>query len=187
MEKSIIVIDGFYEDPNKIREHALGMDFTVEGNYPGHRTMPLTEGGVREFLEATLNIKIDETFWNESDYTGTFQYVTQGTNTWIHADKHTDWSCLVYLHPYPAKNSGTSFYKHKKTGSMEWNDVVLGDTIEEDGNNWDKWIKTDTVANRYNRALLFRGKMWHAADDYFGNDFENGRLFQTFFFDEVKE
>ena len=63
MRKEIVVIDGFYQDPDKIREEALKMDFGVSGNYPGKRTAPLTGGDVREFLERVLDIKIDEMDW----------------------------------------------------------------------------------------------------------------------------
>ena len=48
------------------------------------------------------------------------------------------------------------------------------------------YAKGDVVANRFNRAILFRGDLWHKADEYFGNDLKSGRLFQTFFFDEEK-
>ena len=186
MEKSIIVIDGFYNEPERIRNEALSMDFNITGNYPGNRTVPLPEGDVREFLERIIGTKIDEMSWNIGEYTGTYQFVPEGSNTWVHADRHTDWSCIVYLHPNPKENSGTSFYKHKETGSVEWDDVFAGEVVENDGDDWDKWIRTDTVSNRFNRAVLFRGKMWHAADEYFGTTKEDARLFQTFFFNEVK-
>ena len=33
---------------------------------------------------------------------------------------------------------------------------------------------SDTVGNVYNRAVVFEGDLWHAADDYFGDSPENG-------------
>jgi hypothetical protein len=186
MRKEIIVIDGFYQDPDKIREEALEMDFGVSGNYPGKRTTPLTGGDVMEFLERVLDIEIDEMDWEQGDYTGTYQYTTVDETTWVHADRHSDLSCIVYLHPDPAENTGTSFYTHKETGSRSyWDDD--GESIEKDGAKPEKWIRRDTVGNVYNRAVVFEGDLWHAADDYFGDSLENGRLFQTFFFNKVKE
>jgi hypothetical protein len=41
----------------------------------------------------------------------------------------------------------------------------------------------DVVGNVYNRLVLFDAKMIHAASNYFGNNLNNGRLFQIFFFD----
>ena len=181
--REIIVVDGFYNDPLAVREHALGMKYGVKGNYPGKRTEPLTEGGSKEHLEYILDIKINIIDWNLGEYTGTYQYVTKDTPTWVHSDRHTDWSCLIYLSPDPPHNSGTSFYKHKKTGSRMYSDND-GATIEEDGSDYSKWTREDVVSNVFNRALIFKGQMWHAADDYFGTDLKTGRLFQTFFFNE---
>ena len=185
MRKEIIVIDGFYEDPDEIRKQALAMEYGIKGNYPGTRTDSLPNGDVRQFLESILNIKIDEMEWSLGEYTGAYQYVVEDAKTWVHSDHHNDWSCLVYLHPNPIGNSGTSFYKHKETGSTSYWDNE-GTEVEKDGDNLDAWIKTDVVANVFNRAILFRGDLWHKADEYFGDDLQSGRLFQTFFFNEVR-
>ena len=45
-----MIFDNFYQDPDEIREYALGLDFDVKGNYPGLRTAP--EGdNQREYLK----------------------------------------------------------------------------------------------------------------------------------------
>ena len=41
---------------------------------------------------------------------------------------------------------------------------------------------TAMVGNVYNRLVLYRGDMFHRSLEYFGNDKNDGRLFQTFFF-----
>ena len=41
----------------------------------------------------------------------------------------------------------------------------------------------ETIVPLFNRAVIFKGNLWHAADDYFGWDLETSRLTQTFFFD----
>ena len=185
MRTEIVVVDGFYDDPDAIREIALNEEFKVSGNYPGTRTDTFVGGGMREHLESILGIKINEMDWNTGEYTGSFQFVTEGTKTWVHSDHHNDWSCLVYLHPDPIDNSGTSFYRHKETGSTSYWDNA-GEEVEKSGDTPDAWVKTDVVANKFNRAIIFRGDLWHKADEYFGNDLKSGRLFQTFFFDEEK-
>ena len=186
IEQNIRVIDVFYDNPEAIRKFALLQNFNIEGNYPGKRTVPFTEGGLREHLEKLMNIKINEEKWNKGNYTGTYQYVPKDVPTWVHSDRHNDWSCIVYLHPDPAPNSGTSFYKHKSTGSTKYSDGTWGNALESDGDKWDKWEKTDTVGNVFNRAIIFKGELWHAADEYFGSNKHDARLFQTFFFDEVR-
>jgi hypothetical protein len=40
----------------------------------------------------------------------------------------------------------------------------------------------DVVGNKYNRAVFYKGDLFHASLDYFGRDLQDGRLFQTFFF-----
>ena len=184
METNIRVIDGFYNNPKEVRKFALEQDFNVTGNYPGWRTNPIIDDGIREHLEEIMGIKIDETKWNLGEYTGTYQWVSEGIPTWVHADRHNHWSCVVFLHPDPAPNSGTSFYKHIPTGSRMYSDND-GAYVEGDGDRWDRWEKTDTVSNVFNRAVIFKGEMWHAADEYFGSNIMDARLFQTFFFSEV--
>ena len=184
-KKEIIVVDGFYNDPHRIRKDALTMEFGTTGNYPGMRTMTMVGGGVLEHLEMIMGITINRSLWNGGEYTGTYQYVTEGTPTWVHADRHNDWSCVVYLHPDPEPNSGTSFYKHIQTGSRMYSDND-GEFVEGDGDRWDKWLKTDTVGNVFNRAIIFKGELWHAADEYFGKTKNDARLFQTFFFSEAR-
>ena len=51
-----------------------------------------------------------------------------------------------------------------------------------DGYDYTKWDRTDYIANKYNRIVLYRGNLYHASLDYFGDSLENSRLFQTFFF-----
>ena len=41
----------------------------------------------------------------------------------------------------------------------------------------------DTVANVYNRLVMFDSKSIHAATGYFGDAIENARFFHLFFFD----
>ncbi len=52
-----------------------------------------------------------------------------------------------------------------------------------DSRNFSKWDMTAMVGNVYNRLVLYRGDLFHSSLDYFGEGLEDGRLFQTFFFD----
>jgi hypothetical protein len=61
-------------------------------------------------------------------------------------------------------------------------DEVLLDTINNDGQDYTKWDLVDVVGNKYNRAVFYKGDLFHASLDYFGKDINDGRLFQTFFF-----
>jgi len=126
-----------------------------------------------------------------SMYNGAFQSVTRNIGTWVHADTYNTYSCIIFLNPYAPPNTGTSFYEHRETGSRLCNDDSkwLNDISTEHGrknmyaSRDDTWRKVDSVSNKFNRAVIFKGNLWHAADDYFGWDLESSRLTQTFFFD----
>ena len=40
MDINFFIIDTFYNNPDEVREFALGKEFITEGNYPGFRTGP---------------------------------------------------------------------------------------------------------------------------------------------------
>jgi len=61
-------------------------------------------------------------------------------------------------------------------------DNELLDEIYNDSQDITKWDLTDILGNKYNRMVLYRGDLFHQSLDYFGTNKENGRLFQTFFF-----
>ena len=54
--------------------------------------------------------------------------------------------------------------------------------IYEDSQDYTKWEMTAEVGNVFNRLVIYRGDYFHASLDYFGTNLQNGRLFQTFFF-----
>ena len=39
MKVQSLIIDGFYENPDEVRQFALSQEFGVKGNYPGQRTI----------------------------------------------------------------------------------------------------------------------------------------------------
>lgn len=176
---NLIVIDGFYPRPDEIRSKALSMDFNVTGTYPGKRTVPYRLPGTKEAFEAILNTKI--TYWPDG-YNGSFQIVTEENKSWIHRDK-TDWSVVVFLTPDAPHMGGTKLYRHKMTGLRSASTPELEKILSNDSNDEAAWDLIDRIGNIYNRAILFRGRMSHMSDLYFGKGLEDGRLFQTFFFD----
>jgi hypothetical protein len=182
MNQSIIIIDDFYDDPMKVREEALKANYDISGNYPGVRSKPYRYEETLSKLEKAIAHIIDRESWNSGQYNGTFQFVKGAEKTWIHTDPHNDYSCVIFLHPNPEPDTGTSMYEHKETGLRFW-------PREEQAPfdpDWVNFRRVDKVENVFNRAVVFRGNLFHAADGYFGNDVFDGRLFQTFFFDKTK-
>jgi hypothetical protein len=184
MKVNLIIADDFYDDPDLTREFALSQEFSVRGNYPGLRTKSFLNeshktvindlvshaaGGVTDWL-------LDE---NGDGYTGAFQICTSMDRTWIHSDYNNMWAGVCYLTPDAPISGGTALYMHKETrhrkslGSVDYGN---------DAYDYTKWEMVDRVGNVYNRLILYPGSLFHASIDYFGSNLQNGRLFQTFFF-----
>lgn len=175
-----IIQDGFYNNPEEVREYALQQDFNVSGNYPGIRTGPYPEPfftNMKYEMEKITGKKV--TYWPDQ-YNTAFQYTTEDSKTWTHYDP-TKWAAVVYLTPNAPIESGTGIYRHKETGiyqhkegQIDYNEIV---TSEDD------WELLDFCGNIFNRIVVYRGTFYHRSRlAGFGTDKYNGRLFQTFFF-----
>jgi len=196
METSLIIVDNFYQDPDDVREFALSQDFGVTGNYPGNRTKSFLNDELKYWINSIVEPHAGPvTYWGnegEESYTGAFQVTTSDDRTWIHADQTTKWAGVCYLTPNAPHTGGTGIFRHKETGLMSIPrdengervdyDHPLLEPLNGDYNDYTKWDLVDVVGNIYNRLVLYRGDLFHASLDYFGNTMENGRLFQTFFF-----
>lgn len=129
-----------------------------------------------------------------------------------HYDHHSHIAGLVYLNPPGQCRGGTAFYRHRQTGLEGWPfdaNRVLGDhgiaiaernpektlhqhlfppdnppgrgLITESNEHWEK---IHLVPMRYNRAVFYATRRFHAAytrDDFFGDTLPTRRLTQTIF------
>lgn len=184
MNVNLIVADDFYYDPDGIRRFALSQEFAVSGNYPGLRTKSFLNDSHKEVINALVSHAgggvtdwlLDE---NGDGYTGAFQICTAMDRTWIHSDYNNMWAGVCYLTPDAPLSGGTALYRHKETGQRL---PVDKNDHGKDAYDITKWEIVDRIGNVYNRLILYPGKLFHASIDYFGDNLENGRLFQTFFF-----
>jgi len=179
--QEFIIIENFYDKPDYVRAEALIAEYNVTGNYPGTRTKPYLYDGIREKFERIIGRPIR--YWPTDGYNGAFQYTNETMISWIHRDM-TEWSAIVFLTPDAPADGGTKFYTHKGTKLSYAPNEEVENYLQKDTADVDKWILTDRIGNVYNRCVLFRGKRTHISDRYFGNSKENGRIFQTFFFDD---
>jgi hypothetical protein len=169
---------------------ALNEDFKVSGNYPGIRTVPFLSDSVFNIIQSVIQVAGGKILnWDDSEYTGAFQYTISRDRSWIHADETTMWAGVCYLTPNAPISAGTGLFRHKETGleSAPKNidgsyDKELMKLVYRDSQDMTKWEMTDRVANKFNRLVLYRGDLFHMSLDYFGQDKYDGRLFQTFFF-----
>ena len=167
MDRNLIVIDNFLDDPDRMRFHALNLDFDrIQPSVPGVRSMRLG-GALQTEVEDKLKIAFGckEIIWDMTQDTLCFQSCMEGTETWIHRDSQGDnqgeWAAVLYLTPNPVLDSGTGIYESPD------HDMNIG------------------VGNVYNRLVAYRGKMLYHRSIVpgFGNTLETSRLTQTFFFD----
>lgn len=184
----IIIIDNFYKYPNKVRKHAIGKTFTP------HLTLYKTmfydpnmniakSAKIIKHLENIEGNKINKKNWNantKKESNGYFQYLTKNDNPVIHSDG-TLRSMIVYLKKNPTKKSGTCFYKHKLSGVYKesYADKKIVDSDLKDFQKWDQYF---SCSNKFNRAIIFDGVMYHASQGGFGSNKFNARLYQTFFY-----
>lgn len=194
MQISSYIIDDFYSDVDEVRKFALSQEYPVSGNYPGRRSLPFLNNSMKETIESVISPFYGKvTYWSDEQYTGSYQFTTSRDRSWIHADQTTKWAGVCYLTPDAPLSSGTGLFKHKKTGLSfapknpdgSYNMDILNE-IYKDSQDITKWELVDRIGNIYNRLVLYRGDYFHISLDYFGQDINDGRLIQTFFFDTEK-
>jgi len=194
MQISSYIIDGFYSNVDEVRDFALSLDYPTNGNYPGRRSQSFLNESMKEAIESVVSpFHGKVTYWSEEQYTGCYQFTTSRDRSWIHSDQTTKWAGVCYLTPDAPLTAGTGLFKHKKTGLSSaprnldgsYNTEIL-DEIYKDSQDMTKWELVDRIGNVYNRLVLYRGDHFHISLDYFGQDINDGRLIQTFFFDTEK-
>jgi len=177
------IIDNFYIAPDVVRNFALTQSFDVKGNFPGARTRSFwtedTKAAIEHFMPWAGPITNTYGAERGEGYCGAFQITTAQDRTWIHSDPNNMWAGVLYLTPDAPHSGGTGLFRWKANGDMK----DLAGTNSYDGYDYTKWDRVDTIGNRYNRLIIYRGDLYHASLDYFGNNNDNGRLFQIFFFD----
>jgi glycosyltransferase involved in cell wall biosynthesis len=178
------IIDNFYEDPYAVREFALNQEFEENLDYyKGNRSKnQFIVPGTKEAFEKIIGKKI--TNWTETHgMCGRFQYCTAQDDLVYHCDGQT-LAGMIYLTPDAPHSCGTSLFAHKRTGLRNENDFDDVDVFGETGfYDRTKFELVDTAGNVFNRLVLFDAKCIHSANEYFGTNKNNSRLFHLFFFD----
>ena len=192
MRVEMLSIADFYNNPDEVRAFAMSQEFGESGNYPGRRTKSFLNDSIKTIIQDTIRPFAGDVVWWGDDNSGAFQYTTAQDRSWIHSDGTTNWAGVCYLTPDAPLSSGTGIFRHKETGLKNW--IYTEHTEEEtktaaphvEGMDYTKWEMVDRIGNVYNRLILYRGDLFHVSLDYFGKDLQDGRLFQTFFFNTEK-
>jgi hypothetical protein len=202
MDPSYIVIDDFYDHPDRVRNFALSQSFEIDGQFPGWRSSPYFPGNSNERICKILGslLRLDQSGVEiiSVGECGSFQIATSREETWIHADPYAKWAGVCYLTPDAPIASGTALYRHRRTKIRDCS-VALKHfrgkdqapqfdfrTSEIDCLDPSQWEKIDSIGNLFNRLVLYKASLYHSAVEYFGHDLHDARLFQVFFFDFIK-
>ena len=192
METNLIITDNFYTDPDKVREWVLEQPFDVRGNYPGQRTESYANEHLRDMIQGYIEHfagKITEWPTDKESYNGAFQYTTSRDRSWFHVDSWNNWAGVLYMTPNAPLNSGTGLYMYKDGTRFDEEQKIRGNADEINKHTQDvtQWELVDKVGNVFNRLVIFNANHFHCSMDYFGDNKENGRLFQVFFFSTEKQ
>ena len=192
MYRSLIVVDDFYPEPQKVREAALNATYPdpESDKYPGRNSKEKFQ--VRGLDEAVQRI-FGEPIQSHPHPDGPhlrFRMTLAGETgrNIAHVDPVPPLVAvgIVYLTLPEHCRGGTAFYAHR---DIEMDTVPSPEHLQErtgcsdvksllqkDGQDPDKWEHLMTVPMRFNRAVLYRPWMWHSAGEPFGDSIENGRL-----------
>lgn len=184
---NLMVIDNFYTNAMETRNYMLTQEFLVRGNYPGQRTISFANQELKNMIEGYIQHFAGKIIdWPEGGdtYNGSYQYTTSRDRSWIHTDAYNNWAGVLYLTPKAPVSSGTGIYRFKDGTRFEEEKKIRNNVkiIDEFSQDYTKWELVDQVGNIFNRLILFNSKQFHASQDYFGTNKEDGRLFQVFFF-----
>lgn len=195
-----MVIDNFYEEPDVVRDYALGLEFFKgdRGSWPGVRTKLL-----HEFDRETLDIlgKKLMVYLNDYGYTEFHEFQsafhsTPGSYTsgWVHDDDpKLNIAGVIYLNKEPFNGTGTTIYEDNNTfDGSKYTQAFMEDVLDvevEQKEKFDKireqqvaeFKKTITMESVYNRCIIFDTRQWHSPENFYGTTLEDSRLTQVFF------
>jgi hypothetical protein len=191
LHKGIMVVDNFYKDPDAIREYAItNLTFNSSGYHKGERSQErFILNGTKERFEQIIGRKV--TNWEHPEYAnGRFQFCVEDDPIVYHVDNQT-FAAVVFLSPDAPLEAGTATYRSKITGATRFEEFDTPEFITTfkgygseinfyDGSSFEV---VDQVGNVYNRLVIWDAKTIHAATKYYGNNINNSRFFQLFFFD----
>jgi hypothetical protein len=191
---SLIIVDNFYNNAPDVRKYILTQDFSVKGNYPGQRTISYATEDLKNTIQKYVEpfagkitmFPIPKVDLSDAAtiYNGAFQYTIARDRSWVHTDKWNNWAGVLFLTPDAPLSAGTGFYRFCDGSSSQADTDFFKNqkTIDRFSQDLTKWEMVDKVGNVFNRLILFDAYNYHMSLDYFGDNKENGRLFQVFFF-----
>jgi hypothetical protein len=201
----VAIVENFYENPDAIRKYALEQDFkycherpNLKYVYPGSRTKDLVD--LDKALHEKVCKKLVSVFHNtEYDYmrwaiSTSFQSVTEEYKEGvIHTDQDTIFAAVLFLTPDAPLNSGTSLFRKAAGFDDQQYAQALADNdarfkagdIEMSTEYHSMFDEIVRVNNVYNTIVIYEGRHFHAANQFFGKTLQDSRLTQVFFINKI--
>jgi len=183
----VLVIDGFFKDPEKIIEYAWSSSFDTQmGYYPGkhhfspHSILPLLDwlNKMNRMQGSPLEGLFPEALTPQDDKYGCYAFgivkLKQDELTIAHSHPHSDHFCdfslLVYLYEDDDINGGTSFHRFIPSdeiyGPITSKHVAMApDGDRRRGYNAAGrtiWDEIAYIPARVNRLVIFPGNLFHS-------------------------
>lgn len=181
----LLVVDGFYKNPDEVVQAAKSMEFKEDTRYfKGVRSNNYLLPYVKEEFERLLRVQITD--WLSQPMNGVFQMTNDDHPIVWHSDSQS-YAAAIYLTKYAGVGYGTSFWRDKThlcrrppNHPLEAKTVLTDADVYTQYNltHPDNWELVDRVGSVYNRLVIWDAKMIHSATQY--GKFE--RLVQLFFF-----
>jgi hypothetical protein len=197
MTTSLIVIDDFLDEPQRMRADALRLDYPdLKGPFPGRNSRQRLElPGLTESVARFTGERLRPLDPPMSHMKCRLTLASDPVDAQVHIDPGY-WSGILYLSRPEDCRGGTRFYRHRRTGTerapltqAECEAMGFADAramqqamIERDGVDPAAWEQVMEVPMRFNRLVLLRPWLWHTAGPGFGDRPENGRLIYVMFF-----
>ena len=202
MNRNIIVVDDFHDNPDEIRKIALELEYPTPHDgytYPGRNSRgEYYPDSLHKKFESILNRKL-----TPANPNGYFRLSLESDEFRqdIHVDPVWQFGAVCYLNTPDQciPEGGTSFWIHNNTGMDTLLDTdekakIYGypskrehwhTTVYSEGLNRSKWTRYLLSPMKYNRVVIFRSNLWHSHNYNFGTNLNNGRLVQLFFFNPI--
>lgn len=201
----VTIIENFLDNPDAVRTFALSQKYQYRHQlkdakyvFPGSRTKeimlinkPYYESVSRKIISLFHNEENDKMRWLIST---NFQSVTEeyGRGV-IHTDSNTVFAAVLYLSPDAPLDAGTSLFKPNKSFDEEkyaWylkeNDQRFAEgKIVMDTSYHSMFDEIVRINNVYNTLILYEGRHFHAANQFFGKTLKDARLAQVFFVSNI--
>lgn len=183
------IIDGFLDEPDEMRKLGLSLQFNYseDGRWPGKRSGNLHEMNEpfasisRTFVKKMLSVFFETDNYIFDCFT-CFQLVDSNfMSGWVHSDTNI-LTTILYL--TPGSSSGTSIYKKRNySENVEHQyDAKIKSYINKTNDkealkkNKELFLEDIKVPGHYNRLVMFDGRLYHSAHDFFGENNNDSRL-----------